>query len=79
LSKVQDLLSAVKDKITRYSLWYFSKPWTIPKPQPYKLIQLLKKRGLKCYLSTFDNKLCKSKAGVQKSGVIPETAPEMDF
>jgi hypothetical protein len=26
LSKVQDLLSAVKDKITRYSLWYFSKP-----------------------------------------------------
>jgi hypothetical protein len=26
LSKAQNLLSVVKDFITRYSLWYFSKP-----------------------------------------------------
>jgi len=26
LSKSQNLLSVVKDRITRYSLWYFNKP-----------------------------------------------------
>ena len=26
LSKAQNLLSVVKDRITLYSLWYFSKP-----------------------------------------------------